>query len=422
MPPPGAPATPLPDSVRREIAILQSLRHRNVLEYVDAFFYVIDPSPAPPPAPKPAAKPAPKARAKARARTKTKAKIKARIPSPPPSPPPPPPLSQRRGPGYGAIYTAYCEHGTLADLLGSYRLHQRQTRADPPARPPLLLLLPEAFARHVVHSLAAALAYLHDGVDDDDNDATGYPRRTTPGWAPIVHGDLQLHNIFLAAPAPPPAPLSGRDNNNNNNNNSSSNSNSNRNSSSRSVGARASIYPRIVVGGFGSASIAGDAQLAPPSPLTLEWDGSSRGWIRHRRRLTYVAPPEWPAAPRPSDDVWALGAVMQRLCHQPPPPPQPQPPPPSINNHNHSNHHHHHNTVNNNKSNNDDDDNDNDVDNSDDEWSPCLDIRPPPRDDDGDDGDGAVSPLLLLPPAGVADAEWVRRPVAWAPRGVGPAY
>jgi serine/threonine protein kinase len=107
---------------------------------------------------------------------------------------------------FDRIIMEYCDGGTLQDVLDLY--HKRG--AD----------VPEAFIWEALEALVKTMCFLHLGISNVDlvklpADGSA-PRRY--GWVPIHHNDMHASNVFLAS-----TPAS-------------------------------SLYPRVLVGDFGSAT------------------------------------------------------------------------------------------------------------------------------------------------------------------------
>ncbi|MCJ1374496.1 hypothetical protein MMC20_005728 [Loxospora ochrophaea] len=138
--------------LRREIHILNVLKHPNIVEYVDSF--ITD-------------------------RTATT-------------------------PRESSLYIEYCKLGSLEKLVTQYRERNASHSHLPPAR------IPESFVWHVFHSLALALQYLHHGIPPDgpppapigEESDTQVAERLGQKWPLIIHRDLKLQNIFLRKPLP----------------------------------------------------------------------------------------------------------------------------------------------------------------------------------------------------------------------------
>ncbi|KAI9759568.1 MAG: hypothetical protein M4579_002234 [Chaenotheca gracillima] len=144
------------------------------------------------------------------------------------------------------LIAEYCRHGTLYDL------HLKYKDAG--------LFIPESFARKAMEDLVSGLAYLHWGLKEWTPDRGNVTNRQR-GWRSIAHRDLNMCNIFLQ----------------------------------RGKG----MYPRLVIGDFGSAC--GD---------------DDRNWDHGPRAIAHaVIPPEYPRM-KHSADVWAVGCAMQILCRQ----------------------------------------------------------------------------------------------------------
>ena len=141
-----------------------------------------------------------------------------------------------------SIYTEWCSVGNLDNILGAFK--ERRT------------YISEGFIRHVVTSLADALAYCHSGIRDPQHLSQSAP---VPGWVTVLHRDLKPGNIFLAS--------NGR------------------------------TYPRVVVGDFGVS-----AETATHSFIIEEHAGAG-----------ILVPPETPTYSRASD-IWALGVCFQMIC------------------------------------------------------------------------------------------------------------
>jgi serine/threonine protein kinase len=238
-----------------EIRLLRTLRHVNIVAYVDGFY---NPNALPPAMP---------------------AWITAaRLPSAfldtlqhrPPRP-------------YASLYTEHFPLGSLHDLGQRLQRETRrrvqlarggapgQDRGDSVAEAVLAWppLLPEPFIWHVLRSLAAALRYLFSGRQNPKT------RGRKPGWRPILHRNVTPESIFLRQAAPLAAPADGAE---------------------ASVG-----YPDVVLGDFRAAMYSDDRRLTQQQDVVFgspEWDAGQRPHDRHGRM-----------------DGFAVGAVVSYLCN-----------------------------------------------------------------------------------------------------------
>ncbi len=151
----------------------------------------------------------------------------------------------------GLLLTEWSDAGNLEDFI------QRYQQRD--------LMIPEAFARSIILSIAEALAYIHFGITEvgDARDAV-----KQPGWLTILHRDLKPGNVFLQ-----------------------------RHRSTHDNGTAA--YPKVILGDFGLA-------LREDSPV---WG------VPVYCGAPMLIPPEGSRQSRASD-LWALGVTMQMLCNQ----------------------------------------------------------------------------------------------------------
>jgi serine/threonine protein kinase len=157
-------------------------------------------------------------------------------------------------------------------------------------------VLPEAFVWHVFFSLVRALVYLRTGSTHPDE------VRSARGWTPLIHRDIKPDNIFLRAPTT-----------------TTTTTFSSSSSSSFFASSTSRDYPHIVLGDFG---------LAMPTPSS-SWDVRNiaaaqlaAGAAAATQRLPHIVgtpqwqPPELPVHDtRGRGDVWAVGAVVHALCH-----------------------------------------------------------------------------------------------------------
>ncbi|KAI9782181.1 MAG: G2-specific serine/threonine protein kinase [Peltula sp. TS41687] len=88
-------------------------------------------------------------------------------------------------PHAAAIYTEWCDLGTLDELLTAHWKNSEY--------------LPEGFIRQVFLELADALAYCHYGVEETDLRGGSVVPSKFPGWLTVIHRDLKPSNVFLVA-------------------------------------------------------------------------------------------------------------------------------------------------------------------------------------------------------------------------------
>lgn len=149
----------------------------------------------------------------------------------------------------------YCDGGDLREEL---RWHIRRK-----------ILFDEGFIWKLLHDIGSALAFLHQGIRDADDE-----KYSIPGWNVMVHLDLKPRNIFLS--------WKGSDDG----------------------------YPRLVLGDFGCTVTCADVSSGRES-MTEHIHGTD-GWEAPDSFEDVVGEGNV-AVGRPTD-IWQLGAMAACLC------------------------------------------------------------------------------------------------------------
>lgn len=156
-------------------------------------------------------------------------------------------------PSLNCAIVEYCDSGTLDDFITRHVMQNRS--------------ITEAFAWHVLSSLASALCVCHYGTNDPDQSLVA-----AQSWTTLYHFDVQPVNIWLS-----------------------------------SRGA-VSVYPRVVLGNFSCVSRRAELESGEADNALLRY--GTPAWLppeacRNHRHQGFLGK---------YTDIWQVGAVTKAMC------------------------------------------------------------------------------------------------------------